>query len=297
MKMPDTFHQQSEIANVGLSTVTQNQGIQIGFTAPDSTYDRMRMLNARAVHVNGNVANYVRDPVYKEAWNAWYNQWRPFYEKYAGPNAKLTTKSNVALFRSDELAAQQSAQEGQFESLLADYNQQRTIAGGLVPQIEYTAPTPVPTNNALPWWFWVGGGALLVGIGYLAYRKYQEGVAKKRVLEKYAPSFFEKYLGDWGKPAHEYSQAGRDPYPGSHSNTYPGTTIQPGSYEPFSLNHQIALQSQSPALLTAAPRDPLMPNIRTRQDALERYDYARETVGRGRDYDSDDSDYDDDGDY
>jgi hypothetical protein len=62
----------------------------------------------------------------------------------------------------------------------------------------------------LPWYFWVLGGVALVGVSYIVYRKVQEGRAKVAYVHKQAPGLLEKWLGPAGKPAYEYSQAGRD---------------------------------------------------------------------------------------
>lgn len=199
-------------------TKTSNLGLRFasastGWTPPVDIYERMRATNVDAVRLDGNMLAYVADPVLRNAWNAWYAHWKALFEKYAGPNAGFNDKASVALYRSDELSQQAREEDARLRSFYDDYNRQRQINGAPVPRLGVPAPIPPtpPVTSGMPWWFWMLGGIGVVGLGYLAYRKVQEGIAKKKVLDKYTPSLLDKYLGPFGKPAHEYSKAGRDP--------------------------------------------------------------------------------------
>lgn len=70
--------------------------------------------------------------------------------------------------------------------------------------------TTIVQKARLPWWFWLGGGVLIASVGYVVYAKIQEGRAKAAYIHKHAPGLLERFIPGFGKPAYEYSQAGRD---------------------------------------------------------------------------------------
>lgn len=186
MRRPSTL---TETADAGLSFVapagwtpayapmTRFPIPNTGFTAPTITYDLMRQIQARAQALDLLVNRYVADPVFRSSWGAWYEQaWEPFFEKY--------TQSELArlgaAFYSDELAQRAETFRQQLESFYADYNRQRQPDGQAVPNagqpVPQVRPLPKPEGGSLssifavPWWTWVIGGVVVVGLGYVAYR-------------------------------------------------------------------------------------------------------------------------------
>jgi hypothetical protein len=219
-------HRLTSTADTGLAFATGQLPLPpataqdvIGFTRPDGIYERMQGIQADALHLDAAVQLHFPNPApgsaqaaFKASWRGWYDNWRPLYETYAGPNPSRTARLGMLYpGRSDEFNEIVNKRQRQFEELLAEYNSQTRPNGQPVPQISSTAKPPSPSGGfALPWWFWLAGGVVLVGAGYLVYRKVREGQAKAKVAHKYAPALLERFLGPAGKPAYEYSQAGRD---------------------------------------------------------------------------------------
>lgn len=72
------------------------------------------------------------------------------------------------------------------------------------------APPPTAAAVRLPWWVWAGGGAALAGIGYLVYRKVEEGRAKLAFLDRHAPEIVDRFVpGGHGRTIAAYGRAGR----------------------------------------------------------------------------------------
>lgn len=216
-------HRMANTADAGLAFATQVHGqdsslagcaiprhqTSVGFTPPVAIYDRMDETNADAHRLDSNIRRYVRDPEgdFTGPWNAWLSNWRRFYDKYKHAGGKIS-----AAFRSDELDAEARKFHSELESFYESYNRQTSPSGQPVPPL--TGPAPVgetlQTGFGLPWWFWTLSGVALVGAGYIVYRKYQEGRAKARYIHRHAPTLLERYIPGFGKPAYEFSQAGRD---------------------------------------------------------------------------------------
>jgi hypothetical protein len=165
----------SQTADYGLRAFTGNGNqVRIGFTSPTTIYEKMRQMQSFAQALDLNVDQYVSDPVFKSAWRTWYdNTWKPFYEKYAGPNASSQQKLGV-VFYSDELASQTESYRQQLNNFENDYHRQRTLSGQPVPNVPGTAPDPAPIQAlapGLPWYVWVIGGVAITVLGYFAVQK------------------------------------------------------------------------------------------------------------------------------
>lgn len=201
--------QDSSLGGKPVALVRYRDSNAVGFTPPVAIYDRMDETNADAVRLDKNIKAYVSDPEgdFVRPWEAWLANWRRFYDKYRHAGAKIS-----AAFRSDEVDREARQFHAQLESFYDSYSSQRTRAGTAVPAISGPAPVgeTLQTGLGLPWWFWTAGGVVLVGAGYLLYRKYQEGRAKARFIHKHAPNLLERYIPGFGKEAYGYSQAGRD---------------------------------------------------------------------------------------
>ena len=152
------------------------QGAAVGYTAPAATFDRMRqMQDASAAPLNRDVTNHVADPVFRAAWNRWYQQaWIPFFSKYAGPDAGLTTRLATNLY-SDQIAMQAESFRRQLADFYASYARQRTPAGAPVPPASgaepyLEGPTPASGSVGLKVLAAAAGFAVVAGAGYLAYQ-------------------------------------------------------------------------------------------------------------------------------
>lgn len=202
--------------------------VATGYIYPTRIYDRMRAINANAQRLDANMQAYVTNGALRAGWDdgaggGWYPAWKPFYERYAGPNASEWAKLGAA-FDTAELSAEVDRRERELDSLVAEYNTQRQPNGAAVPQIAALALAPLADESFIPWWFWVIGGVAIAGAGWLIYRKVQEGRAKQRYAEgKILPMFF----GEEGaKTAQEFQSTGRDI-----------SRDRDAIYEPFSLAH------------------------------------------------------------
>lgn len=171
-----------QTSDFGLACLTAGQSVPanaaiIGFTAPTTTYDRMRSLQGEAAHLDANVQLYIpkASPLYA-AWTAWYrDSWGPFYKKYASEDYSTWSRLGAA-FSSDDLATMELQYENQFRSLLDDYNRQPTAQGhSQSPSTPNTADQARGASGtfALPWWFWVGTTVAVGGVGYFLYQRYK----------------------------------------------------------------------------------------------------------------------------
>ena len=189
-------------AEVGLSFACQQGPVQsalayqqvgarnavVGFTSPSTTYTRMRSLQADAARLDQNVQSFVpRNAPFFDVWSAWYRQsWLPFYTEYASEDYSTSARLG-ALWKSDAIADQTTTSEAQFNALAEDYAKQRQANGQPVPTLTFAPHTADQAKgvgvSSLPWWFWAGAATVVVGIGYLAYAKYQEAQRTAAVLK------------------------------------------------------------------------------------------------------------------
>lgn len=151
----------------------------VGFVAPTITYDRMRQIQASAVTLDANIRHYVTDESFRRAWAAWYAEWLPFYEKYAGPDYSTSARL-AAAFESDELSQQTESYRQTLERFASDYRNQRQANGQPVPPLAGGSPSlgriplnphDAPANLGIPAWLWVVGGVALAGAGYYGYTR------------------------------------------------------------------------------------------------------------------------------
>jgi len=221
---------------------------------------KMKQVDTSALALAHDIQTNVGDPVFQKNYAAWLADWKAFYEQ----SQKLLAKLFSNPFRTKELDDQTESYRQQLIGWYADYRNQKGHDGRTpVPPPSGQPPVPAPTppdgrgggaSAGLPWWFWVLGGVGLVGLGYIAYKKYQEGVAKKHVLERYAPGIVQKHLGPFAKPALEYSAAGRDPelpnfYEG-RSPARPSYSSGPSRDTPF----QLSTYTRDPSPMSAVHR-------------------------------------------
>lgn len=189
-----SLDQFTKTANVGLTFICQNtnaslmakrrleQTAQTGFIAPATIYEKMRSIHADAERLNQNINAYVSDPVFRNSFLAWLSNWVPFYEKYAGPTPDTSAKL-AAAFRSEELNQQVEDERARLQSFYEQYQSQKRPDGSPVPglpapNVRPPSPLPPPPVSSTPWWFWVAGGALLVGVGYLVFKKVKAGESR-----------------------------------------------------------------------------------------------------------------------
>lgn len=176
----------------------------IGFTAPRSSYEKLRQIHTAAEALDTQITSFIDDPVWKAGWNAWYERdFQPFYEKYAGPNASNWTKLGAAV-ESDKLWQQTESYRQQLENFAAAYSQKRQRNGEPVPPPSIPVPNrgidpPEGGRFELPWWIWALGGAAVVGVGYLGYLRAKELTAKRRAIEeRVLPRVLDRYAPGMG---------------------------------------------------------------------------------------------------
>lgn len=171
---------------------------------------RGRTLNTDAVAFDNLIRSRlpVTSPT-RASFFGWYDAWRPFYEKYIGPDAGNLAQANVSL-NYEEFDQALLRQKQQFDRIVQDFRTQPEAAGTSF-QPTPDRPDTGKDGSGLPWWFWLGTGAVLVGGGYLVYKKYQEGKAKLAYLDKHAPAIIDRFVpGGQGQTIAEYGRAGRD---------------------------------------------------------------------------------------
>lgn len=222
---------------------------------------KMKQVDTSALALAHDVQTNVGDLVFQKAYAAWFADWKAWYEQ----SQKLLMKLFSNPFRTKELDDQTESYRQQLLGWYADYRNQKGHDGRTpVPppsgQPPIPAPTPPPDDKGgggagLPWWFWVLGGVGLVGLGYIAYRKYQEGVAKKHVLERYAPGIVKKHLGPFAEPALEYSAAGRDPeLPNFYAGRSPARPAYAHDRDPSRAPFQLSTYARDPSPMSAVHR-------------------------------------------
>ena len=165
----------TQTSDYGLQSLTGGNPVsRIGFTPPTTIYEKMRQIESFAKALDLNIEQFVSSPVFRSAWKAWYdNTWKPFYERYAGPNASQQTKLGV-VFYSDELASQTESYRQQLDNFEKDYSLQRQSNGQPVPNVPGVAPNqPVlqSLSPGLPWYVWVLGGVGITILGYFAIQR------------------------------------------------------------------------------------------------------------------------------
>lgn len=265
----------SQTADAGLRFAGVNAGVRVGsMTAPLSIWDRMHALDAKAQSLDKNIQAYVRDPNLKQRYNEWYTVWRSLYDAIAAPNQ---ARPDLSSSRQAELTSLVGDHEREFESILYSYNALGQQPGAGVPAVTYApivvASSAAPTKTGLPWWFWVAGGVFVFGVGYVVYRKYQEGKAKAAYIHKEAPGLLEKYLPGYGSKAYGYTQAGRDP-DSAESAPAIGAKIPP-QHDPLRLDYYAAPREENTAFGRAPERDP-EPTRPEPEENLGTYDLEEE---------------------
>ena len=181
---------------------TANTGIQWSIS---DWLLRGRTLNSDAVRLNGLILSRLPpgNPV-RTSFAAWYEAWKPFYEKYIGEPGdtsflKSLSQSNVSL-NYEEFDQALLRHKQQFDAIAR--------AGGFQPIPD--RPETGKDASGLPWWFWLGSGVALVGAGYLVYKKYQEAQGKLAWLDAHSPAIIDTFVpGGQGKNIKAFSQAGR----------------------------------------------------------------------------------------
>lgn len=136
---------------------------RVGFTNPQSTYEKMDMTNAKAKVLNESMT-LSQNAALRSAWAAWFARWTSFYEtkrnEFAGRFGNL--------FNSDELAAEAD----KYDQDLARF-QVTLLQDNNAPPPDVTPPKQEESSTGIPLWGFValvGGIALCVG-GYIYYRK------------------------------------------------------------------------------------------------------------------------------
>ena len=156
---------------------TAPQAARVGWTNPTLTYTQMRRTDFHVQDLDPLIrANGRSDPTFLASWVEWsQNHWRPFYEKYAGPNASSWDRLGATL-DTDELKTQADNFNKQLDEFDRHYRGLRLPNGQPVPQPALGAPSNLPVQPGsgitLPWWVWMIGGVALVGVTYYGYRKY-----------------------------------------------------------------------------------------------------------------------------
>lgn len=168
------------------------QGAATGWTTPAITYEKMRQMEAAtAAPLGRDIDRNVSDPAFRAAWEAWYvDAWRPYYDKYAGPNASELAKLGAAL-HSDDIASRAESFRQQLESFYGGYKTQRDARGLVVPPTAAAPPVlgGLPpgagqSGISLPWWAWVIGIGAVGALGYVTVRAIQDINRTRRHLEQ-----------------------------------------------------------------------------------------------------------------
>jgi len=208
-------HASPPLVSSGLSAVVGASAPpdRVGFTAPARIWPKIDEIEASAAALNRDVQAYVGNPAFRAAWDTWYRNWRQNYAtKYQGVVARLG-----ALTGSDELNANVENQREQLRGWYEQYAQQVQANGQPVPGSTGQAPLRAPQAQdpparswTLPWWFWLGTGALVAYVGYRIYRTYRIVDARGRAIEeKFVPALLER-SGLPGKEGGEVLRAGRE---------------------------------------------------------------------------------------
>lgn len=235
-----------DYANVGLRAQTGTNGVRrqpqratVGWTSPTVIYQKQREIQVSAASLNGDIEANVRRAAFKASWKSWYDGWTEFFGKYQNDSfAKLG-----AVTYTDALAAQTEAYRRQ---LLAWYDAYSREKDGDKPMPPPSSPAPpldpigppqpsggdedpfLPTPKLpglnVPWYVWVGVGAAVVGVGYLAYRHY---VGVKSDLRESQALLKERAVGMMLPPA----PVARDP----------GYHALPPTYEQYRAGQQSCL--------------------------------------------------------
>ena len=163
-----------------------------GWTAPTTTYERMRDIDRGAAVLEGRAA-LVASQEYRDAWKVWFKNWRTFFEKRMETYSKLG-----ALFHSDEMAAQTESYRQQLMQWEATYKNQKSVTGGSLPPLEVPITpmqpgvpdvTPPKKDEGYNWWV-IGGVSLAVvvvgtGLYFATRRMIREADEKKALIEKH----------------------------------------------------------------------------------------------------------------
>jgi len=210
MKRP-TFHTKlTDTANAGLRVAAPD--IVVGYSKPGTIFSRMDLINTQAQTLDAHIRESVAaNTAWRQGWNKWLTEWNTFIATFAGPNASYWSRAGTLTpSGNDAFVSRVNIEEGQLDKFNQEYN---AMAG-----VQYVEPLPDTSvmttgvgGSMLPWWFWVMGGIALVGVGYVVYRKVQEGRAKYTYARKQAPGLLKSFLGpELGQKAYDYHEAGRD---------------------------------------------------------------------------------------
>jgi hypothetical protein len=205
----------NQTADLGLrfagSSMTKQSSPATGIYMID-VLPKMEQIKTSADALNEDVMRNVADPAFRQHWADWYATWNKYYTDVNGLWSKLFSNP----FHANEIDRQVESFRLNLLGWYDAYRAQRTQNNIPVPAPSGQPPTPGKepgkdtVTSGLPWWFWLLSGIAVVGVSYLVYRKVQEGKAKAAYAHKYAPGILTRYLGPLGKPAYEYTQAGRD---------------------------------------------------------------------------------------
>ena len=172
---------------------------------------RGRTLNTDAIAFDGFVKRLPPSSPTRGSFFGWYESWKPFYEKYIGPDAGSLAQSNVSL-NFEEFDQALLRYKMQFDSIVRDYNTlpEANNNGKFQPTPDRPDTSRDRDGSGLPWWFWLASGVAVVGGGYLVYQKYQEGRAKLAYLDRHAPDIIDRFVpGGQGRAIAEFGRAGR----------------------------------------------------------------------------------------
>lgn len=167
-------------ADRGLRDLTRDRSPRavVGTNVYDQTTEtlaQMRRIEAAAETLEHEVRRYASDPTFITAWTRWFQQaWRPFYLKYAGPNADLSWQAASGVLFGAELSRRTESYRQQLEGWYADYRTQRQKDGSPVPPPTGAIPSPAretgKASSLLPWWAWTALGAGTVVAAYAGFR-------------------------------------------------------------------------------------------------------------------------------
>lgn len=247
-------------------------GDRIGFTAPTVIYDKMRAIESLRQDLGTKITNYSPDPAFVRAWQAFEQEWTPFYHRYQSDAAKLG-----AILYTDDLNRQVDSFQRRIDDFYRQYQSQHQANGQPVPR-PAAPPLPFPVEpgpsarTGLPWWFWTLFGVGIVGAGYAAYRYYVGAQAAKHAIRSTVlPGLIGPRLA---------SAAGRDPEASPWPRTLEDFAMDPRAaapvdhayvYRPYVHPHLLRLRDQE-----------------RRDRASTRYTYAPdEGPGYSEDYDED----------
>lgn len=204
-------------------------GVRIGFIPPTIIYARMRAIDAEARELNTLILQYVARALFRDAWKAWYAEWRAFFEKYRPDSEWWGTMAKLgAATYTEELAAHVEGKRIDLERFRAGYLLEKQSNGLPVPppptpQVLPPPEPPAPKSERpwwlpeIPWWGWVLGTVVVGGLVYSVYRQAKDVKARERSLRE---NVLPKLLGpDLAKAANASGDPGEEDGPGMKALT------------------------------------------------------------------------------